>query len=172
MKFVNGRVVRPLSHGEFSGASEVTQFDVMDVDIDVFPEEYARPDEGVVIEDVAGFPAQEGVPSPTLVDEVEDSPSLVDVSPEGSSETSIPDDANVSSGDSPLGDSGQIHDSAAPNVSAEYHSSRVILLLFFSTAQGASFIHSSQFSLEPDHYHRHALQFRDGSEHKRGDRSW
>jgi hypothetical protein len=119
MKFVNGRVVRPLSHGEFSGASEVTQFDVMDVDIDVFPEEYARPDEGVVIEDVAGFLAQEGVPSPTLVDEVEDSPSMVDVSPEGSSETSIPDDANVSSGDSPLGDSGQIHDSAAPNVSAE-----------------------------------------------------
>ncbi|KAL3773624.1 hypothetical protein ACHAW5_008211 [Stephanodiscus triporus] len=44
----NGRVVRPLSHGGFSGASEITPFEVTADDVDVFPEGYSHPNDVVV----------------------------------------------------------------------------------------------------------------------------
>ena len=162
MGFAGGRVVRPLSRGDFAGASEGTPFEVTADDIDVFFPGGGHPggEEG----EIAPIVTTDGVdvyPAPPPA-----------ATPVGGGVVAEDDPAGAAS-NSPLVDAGgSVDDSevpaAATNVSVIIACSFPPPPLFSSSSVVSSaFVPLRFFLLEPGHYRRFDQQLRDGVGYRR-----
>ena len=172
IEFANGRVVRPLSRGEFAGASEVTPFEVTVDDLDFFPAEEHPEEEGAVAEDGEGeddhvpivttdgvgvYPAEGGGGAPSPAAPVGGVAEEDDLPIDSASNTSLVD-AGGSTDDTEVS-------AAVTNVSV------ITAFLFCPFFVGRLSVCSfpSHFSLEPGHYRRYDQQPRDGVGYRRHD---
>ena len=80
-----GRVIRPLSSGKFTGASQATPFEVSEADIDVFPASYSPGDTDTVVDPQVALPPAD---TDTVVDPQVASPPPLD-SNTSDSETNV-----------------------------------------------------------------------------------